>query len=103
MAALAVADFFVALRETPEDTLSTYLISALEDNTVDTADLLELQDIIASFCPSFEALSDTQKHTLVARLVRKVRQVCQQASSLRAKLQTAGGFVSAFCHLTGEP
>lgn len=87
MAALAVADFFEALGETPADTLLTYLISTLEDNTVGTADLLELQDIITGFCPSFEALSDSQKHTLVAKLVRKVRQVCQYASLLEAKLR----------------
>ncbi len=77
-AAHAVNDFFGALSEVPEEALATYLISTLEDSAPDAVDLLELQDIIAGFCPSFDAVPDAQKLALLSTLVQKVRQVCWQ-------------------------
>ncbi len=81
-AAHAVNDFFGALGEVPEETLATYLISTLEDSAPDAVDLLELQDIVAGFCPSFDAVPDAQKLALLSTLVQKVRQVCWQACVL---------------------
>ncbi len=81
-AAQAVNDFFGALGETPEETLATYLISTLEDSAPDAVDLLELQDIVAGFCPSFDAVPDAQKLALLSTLVQKVRPVCWQACIL---------------------
>lgn len=78
----AVNDFFGALGEMPEETLATYLISTLEDSAPDAVDLLELQDIVSGFCPSFYAVPDAQKLDLLSTLVQKVRQVCWQACVL---------------------
>lgn len=67
----AVNDFFGALGEMPEETLATYLISTLEDSAPDAVDLLELQDIVSGFCPSFYAVPDAQKLDLLSTLVQK--------------------------------
>ena len=81
-AAHAVNDFFRALGEVPEETLATYLISTLDNSAPDAVDLSELQDIVAGFCPSFDAVPDAQKLALLSSLVQKVRQVCWQACIL---------------------
>ncbi len=73
-ASRAVASFYEALGETPEETLSAYLISMLEDSPPNTLDLLELQEIVAGFCPSFDATPHAKKHALLSQLVKQVRQ-----------------------------
>ncbi|KAL0049441.1 hypothetical protein WJX82_002527 [Trebouxia sp. C0006] len=55
----------------PEETLATYLISTLEDSAPDAVDLLELQDIVAGFCPSFDAVPNAHKLALLSTLVQK--------------------------------
>lgn len=92
-AAHAVNDFFGSLGDIPEETLATYLISTLEDSAPDAVDLLELQDIVAGFCPSFDAVPDAQKLALLSTLVQKVRRVCWQACVSEATLLTG-------CNLT---
>jgi hypothetical protein len=88
-AAHAVNDFFGALGEMPEETLATYLISTLEDSAPDAVDLLELQDIVAGFCPSFDAVPNAHKLALLSTLVQKVSwPACILQADLADKLQT---------------
>ena len=89
LATNAVASFFETLGETREETLSTYLISMLQENKPDALDLPELHEIVAGFCPSFNAVSDTQQHALLSKLVQQVRQACQEAYLQEAGRQPA--------------
>ena len=70
---VAVTAFFQGLGEDPDETLAGYLISTLEVDEPDTLDLFELQDIVAGFYPSFEALSGIDQHALLSRLLQQVR------------------------------
>ena len=68
----AVNGLFAALGEEPDETLSAYLISMLQDE--EALDFAELKDIVAGFSPSFDALPDSQQHGLLVQLVKQVSQ-----------------------------
>lgn len=67
----AVNGLFAALGEEPDETLSAYLISMLQDE--EALDFAELKDIVAGFSPSFDALPDSQQHGLLVQLVKQGR------------------------------
>ena len=74
MASSAVKGLFAALGEAPDETLSAYLISTLEDSEAGLNDLAELQDIVAGFLPSFDELPTPQQQGLLVQLIKQVRQ-----------------------------
>ena len=74
MSSPAVRGLFAALGEEPDETLTTYLISILEDAETELLDLAELQDVVSGFSSSFATLPHSQQRGLLVQLVKQVIQ-----------------------------
>lgn len=74
MSSHAVRGLFAALGEEPDETLSTYLVSILEDAETELLDLAELQDVVSGFSSSFVSLPHSQQRGLLVQLVKQVSQ-----------------------------
>lgn len=72
MSSHAVRGLFAALGEAPDETLSSYLISILEDADAELVDLVELQDVVSSFSSSFSSLPHSRQRGLLVQLVKQV-------------------------------
>lgn len=72
MSSHAVRGLFAAFGKEPDETLSAYLISILEDAEAELLDLVELQDVVSSFSSSFSSLPQSEQRGLLVQLVKQV-------------------------------
>ena len=79
MAQSAIDYLFQSLGEQPEDTLTAYLITLLQENSPDSMELPELQEVIAGFSAAFDELGEAQQLDLLRKFLRQVSTLSQLA------------------------
>ena len=80
MAQGAIDNLFDSLGEQPEDTLQAYLITLLQENSPDSIELPELQEVIAGFSAGFDELAEAQQLALLQNFLRQVSSLSQLAA-----------------------